>query len=330
MFYKVKGILSGLEGVARGKGEHGVYRTATRFDGTTCNPQWLGVYGLQVRMRANKTAPMVPSGPFLFPLLRSSCYTEKRNPREQPMKSFENCGVCGKPLVYSTEEQPRTCVYCGGKFRSQAACEDGHYVCDSCHSKSALDILDEVLAEVKSADPGELLETVMARPGVPMHGPEHHAMVPAVLVAAARNAGYPVPENAVRIALERGAKVPGGWCGSHGACAAGLGLGIAVSVLTGATPLKGEPRALANEATSFALGQLVDGGPRCCKRAARNAVAAATLFLKNRMNIELASGERVTCRYAPRNRECIGKACPYFDPAADLTHPDFIPYEPRG
>jgi hypothetical protein len=227
------------------------------------------------------------------------------------MKSFENCGVCGKPLVYSAREVPRVCVYCGGTFTSQAACEDGHYVCDSCHSKSALDILDEVLEETKSASPGELLEQVMARPGVPMHGPEHHAMVPAVLVAAVRNAGYPVPENAVRTALERGAKIPGGWCGSHGACAAGLGLGIAVSVLTGATPLKGEERALANEATSFALGQLVDGGPRCCKRSSRTAVAAGVLFLKNRMDIKLPPGPAVTCTYIPRNRECIGKACPY-------------------
>ena len=227
------------------------------------------------------------------------------------MKSFENCGVCGKPLVYSAEEQPRTCVYCGGSFTSQAACEDGHYVCDSCHSKSALEILDEVLEETKSANPGELLEQVMAHPGVPMHGPEHHAMVPAVLVAAVRNAGYPVPENAVHIALERGANVPGGWCGFYGACGAGIGLGVAVSVLTGATPLTGEPRALANEATSFALGQLVDGGARCCKRASRNAVAAGVLFLRNRMDIKLASGEKVTCHYISRNRECTGKACPY-------------------
>jgi hypothetical protein len=37
------------------------------------------------------------------------------------------------------------------------------------------------------------LEQVMAHPLVPMHGPEHHAMVPAVIIAAVRNAGYPGP-----------------------------------------------------------------------------------------------------------------------------------------
>jgi hypothetical protein len=244
------------------------------------------------------------------------------------MKSMENCGVCGKPLVYGTSEEPRTCIFCGGSFTSQAACEDGHYICDACHGKNAIQVLDEVIAESKSANPGELLESIMSHPSVPMHGPEHHAMVPAVLVAAARNAGYLVPENAIAQAIERGSKVPGGWCGFYGACGGGLGVGIAVSVLKEATPLKGKARALANEATSFALGQLVDGGPRCCKRAARNAIEAGVLFFRNRLGIDLESGARVACTYVDRNRECIRKACPYFDPAADLTHPDFVPYEP--
>jgi hypothetical protein len=34
-----------------------------------------------------------------------------------------------------------------------------------------------------------------------------------IIVAAVKNAGYPVPEGAVEKALDRGAKVPGGWCG---------------------------------------------------------------------------------------------------------------------
>jgi len=229
------------------------------------------------------------------------------------MESKENCGVCGKPLIYGTVEVLRRCDFCGKEFPALIYCPDGHYVCDLCHSRGALDILRDVLNSTAASDPADILETVMSHPSVPMHGPEHHAMVPAIIVAAVKNAGYPVPEGAVEKALERGSKVPGGWCGFYGACGAGIGVGIAVSVLTGATPLTGQTRALANEATAFALGKMIDGGARCCKRASRKALEAAVAFLKTRMDIDLKINRDIKCRYVERNRECIREACPYYD-----------------
>ncbi len=228
------------------------------------------------------------------------------------MESKENCGICGKPLVYGTEQAAKCCNFCGNDFPGLIYCPEGHYVCDACHSRGALDILRDVLNSTKSADPIEILEKVMAHPSVPMHGPEHHAMVPAIIVTAVKNAGYPIPEGAVEKAIERGAKVPGGWCGFYGACGAGIGLGIAVSVLAGATPLTGKTRGLANEATSFALGKMVDGGTRCCKRATRKALEVAVEFLKTRMNIVLPLSQRPKCNYVKRNKECIKEACPYY------------------
>jgi hypothetical protein len=224
----------------------------------------------------------------------------------------ENCGVCGKPLVYGTEEVKKRCDFCGREFPAQIYCPEGHYVCDACHSKSALEILHEVLSATNSADPFEILEKVMAHPAVPMHGPEHHAILPAVIVTAVKNAGYPVPEGAVEKAIERGAKVPGGWCGFYGACGGGLGVGIAVSVLTEATPLKGPQRSLAIAATSKALGNIVDNGPRCCKRAVRKGLEAAIEFLDQNMNIKLKTVKTRGCRYIARNKECTLRDCPYF------------------
>ena len=231
------------------------------------------------------------------------------------MESKENCGVCGKPLIYGTEEVARRCEFCGKEFPTLIYCPEGHYVCDICHSRGALDVLRDVLTSTTSTDPSEILEKVMAHPSVPMHGPEHHAMVPAIIVAAVKNAGYPVPEGAVEKALERGSKVPGGWCGFYGACGAGIGVGTAVSVLTGATPLTGKTRALANEATAFALGKMVDGGARCCKRASRKALEAAVEFLDTRMGIKLSQIGRITCQYVGRNHECIREACAYYSHA---------------
>ena len=233
--------------------------------------------------------------------------------QEQTMKSRDNCGVCGEPLHYGTEEVIMRCGFCGKTYSALIYCPEGHYICDSCHRQEALDILREVLSSTTSIDPTEILETVMSHPSVPMHGPEHHAMVPSIIVAAIKNAGYPVPEQAAEKALSRGAKIPGGWCGFYGACGAGVGVGIAVSVLTGATPLTGETRALANEATAFALNKMLDGQPRCCKRASRKALEAAVEFFDTRMGITLSKGQKIKCKYVERNRECAREDCAYYN-----------------
>lgn len=228
------------------------------------------------------------------------------------MESHDNCGVCGKPLVYGTEEVMQRCAFCGETHNTLIYCPQGHYVCDDCHRREALDILREVLNSTTSTSPNDILEKVISHPSVPMHGPEHHAMVPAIIIAAVKNAGYSIPEGAIEKALDRGSKVPGGWCGFYGVCGAAIGVGIAVSVLTGATPLTGRTRSLANEATIFALSRMVDGGPRCCKRASRKALEAAVEFLDSRMGITRSNTPKITCQYVGRNRECIHNDCIYF------------------
>lgn len=144
---------------------------------------------------------------------------------ELTLVSQENCGVCGKPLIYGTDEKQVTCCYCGKEYRSLICCPDGRYICDACHEAKA-----------------------------------------------------------VEKAIARASQVPGGWFGSHGVCGSGIGVDIAVSVLTGATPLTGAPRAL----------------------------ELATEFLKTRMGIELEIKHAIKCRYMSRNHECIYTRCRYF------------------
>lgn len=230
-----------------------------------------------------------------------------------------DCGVCGRSLVYDVEAVTLVCDLCGREQASLIRCPAWHFICDDCHGKPALDVLADVLSRTTSADPGVILELAMAHPSVTMHGPEHHAIVPAVLVAAVANTGYPVPDGALGRAVERGRKVPGGWCGSHGSCGAAIGVGIAVSVLTGATPLKGNERTLSLAATASALSHMLDDGPRCCKRASRRAVESAVASLRDHLGIELPSSPAGACTYVPRNRQCTAAACPYFAPEVDTT-----------
>ena len=106
--------------------------------------------------------------------------------------------------------------------------------------------------------------------------------------------------------------MPGGWCGYYGTCGAAVGVGVAVSVLTGATPLKGEQRSLALGATSCALVRMVDGDPRCCKRASRVAVRAAVDYLHDHLAIDLPADDGVRCSYTARNAQCAGEHCEFF------------------
>ena len=236
--------------------------------------------------------------------------------KSNAMASVNECGVCARPLVYSTKSVTKTCAICGKGEKTMIYCPAGHYVCDSCHSKTAIDVLHRILETTSSSDPLAILEKVMAHPSVPMHGPEHHAMVPGVIIAAVRNAGYTIPEGAIEKALERAGKIPGGWCGLYGDCGAAVGVGIAVSVLTNATPLTGPQRSLALRATSFALSRMLDDQPRCCKRASRTAVVAAVDFLKEHLNIILPLSEKPFCTYKPRNKQCAKEQCPYYNKAA--------------
>ena len=228
------------------------------------------------------------------------------------MESVNNCGVCARPLVYATESVMKTCAICAKEEKTNIYCPSGHYVCDSCHSKAAIEVLKNVLARSKSTNPAEIMEQVMAHPSVPMHGPEHHVIVPAVIIAAIRNAGYPVPEGAIDKALERASKVPGGWCGLYGDCGAAVGIGIAVSVLTNATPLTGKERGLALGATALALSKLLDDQPRCCKRSSRIAVEAAVNYLEDKLGIKLGQSKLIPCAYTIRNQQCAKGECPYY------------------
>ena len=237
--------------------------------------------------------------------------------KSKSLASVNNCGVCARPLVYATESVIKNCALCGKEDKALIFCPAGHYICDACHSKAALEVLKIVLASSKATDPAVIVEQVMSHPAVPMHGPEHHVIVPAAIVAAVRNSGYPLPAGVVEMAIERANKVPGGWCGLYGDCGAAVGAGIAISVITGATPLTGRPRALAMAATSRALSRMLDGQPRCCKKASRIAVEATVEFLREHLGVNLPEADKPCCTYSLRNQECARQKCPYYDKTQD-------------
>ena len=158
----------------------------------------------------------------------------------------------------------------------------------------------------------------MRHPALKMHGPEHHFLVPAVLVAAYWNAkGDPAKRaEAVREARRRSDPVLGGFCGLQGACGAGIGTGTFVALVTGATPLAGPARGLANRMTARALDVVSrTGGARCCKRDSVLSNLAAARFARVHLGVALPA-RGPAGEWSDVNRECLADGCPFHRVAA--------------
>ncbi len=100
----------------------------------------------------------------------------------------EECLICRAPLEYLLEDEEMECAICRRKEKSKARCINGHYVCDACHTAGIDSIFGVCLSET-SKDPVGILNRLAALPFCHMHGPEHHIMAGAALLAAYRNAG---------------------------------------------------------------------------------------------------------------------------------------------
>lgn len=224
----------------------------------------------------------------------------------------ENCVICGAPIAYSRESEKRVCENCKKEFLSNAVCENGHYICDECHSFPAYAIITNSCLNTKEDDVLKIAESIMENPEIKMHGPEHHYLVPAVLLAGIVKDKESLQKMLVQ-AQERAKNVLGGFCGFYGACGAGIGVGIFTSVFLGATPMSCEEWGKANAATAFALERIAkSGGPRCCKRDVFSAIIAAADYLGNELQIYIKTTKEPKCKFYARNKECKKQECPYY------------------
>ena len=223
------------------------------------------------------------------------------------------CLVCGEALAYRTRGEAVTCELCGAAGTSPVTCAAGHFVCDACHAAPAREVIERACRGSGSTDPVALASGLMRHPSLKLHGPEHHFLVPAVLLAAVANArGTPDQrERWLAEARRRADAVPGGSCGFQGACGAGVGVGIFVSVATGATPLARQAWGAANRATGRALTIIgTVGGPRCCKRTTWLALLSGIRAAREALDVQL-EGRGPSCDWSELNGECLGAPCPF-------------------
>ena len=158
-----------------------------------------------------------------------------------------------------------------------------------------------------------LLEQIRRHPAIPTNGPEHHGLIPGIILATCRNLGGPVDTTMICTGIERGARIIGGSCAYLGICGAATGVGIAFSLLLDANPVKARERQLSQAAVLEALREISQQvAARCCQRDCVLALQAAARCSEDILDIRLRAEDTFDCRQQSKNRECQGSSCPIF------------------
>jgi len=246
--------------------------------------------------------------------MTSSCCEPAGNCCDAPEKKTEGCMVCGAELHYFTDIRELSCSFCGQEYPANACCEAKHFVCDDCHRESGLEVTKTICHKTRETDLITLLKLIRSHPAIPMHGPEHHAMIPGIILASFRNSGGDLTKETITTGINRGAQIPGGACGFWGACGAAIGAGIAVSSILAATPLTPSPRQAAQSFSAKILSKIAKyKGGRCCQRETWLALTETAKLSKEILTIPLTANDSLKCDQYLKNRECIRKACPLWE-----------------
>lgn len=164
--------------------------------------------------------------------------------------------------------------------------------------------------------PTELAMHLMDFSKFPMHSPQHHYLIPAVMLTSAYKAQerpIEILRNGLMEAMMRAKNVLPAFCGLYGACGAAVGLGIYASILLDSNQYSKETWALSNRIVGEALLKISEiNGPRCCKRNSFIALQVGEKFSKIEFGIDLGTSELIKCTHYPRNNDCKKKECPYF------------------
>ncbi|HPF50717.1 MAG TPA: DUF5714 domain-containing protein [Draconibacterium sp.] len=208
------------------------------------------------------------------------------------------------------------CVYCKIPVVAKSSCSEDLIICDLCKSKHTWDLIDDYCLSSASVDPVEMAEVLMKSPGFQMHCPDHHYLVPAVLLASYSKKTRKTKklEGWLKIARNRAEKVPGAFCGTHGSCGAAVGTGIFMSTVLGATPLSSIEWDLCNTIVGRSLLSMASyGGPRCCKRVTYLSLQEAGKFLRERLSVQFEISEKIECKFHIGNKEhCLKDKCPFY------------------
>lgn len=235
---------------------------------------------------------------------------------ESHAKKTEHCMVCGKRLAYHDKAGELECIYCGRVEHGHISCPNGHYICETCHNRDAMRVIEDIIFASKSEDPFEISELAMRQPGIPMLGCQHAYIAGGALMAAIKNEGSRgITNEEIKEVFRRTRKqAHGGYCGLTGVCGVAPAIGACFAVLTGSKCGTDQEQRITMEAVNRVSRAIADlTGPSCCKAYVRASLEAAADYLGESLGIVLPSSRSITCNYSSRHPHgCREMRCPYF------------------
>ncbi len=233
----------------------------------------------------------------------------------------EVCLFCGFDEVKMETSQEMQCVFCGEISDAMSICVNNHYVCDNCKRLTPNELIKKVCMNTKKTDPISLAVEIMGSPAIKMHGPEHHFIVPAVLLTCINNAFGSIENLKEKIDMaEKRANETVPTCSFNlGTCGAAIGTGIFLSIYTNQNPRSEDEWSLANSIIASSLKRVADsGGPRCCKRDTYIAIEEAVDFLRDKFAVYLPIST-AKCTFSLRNRSCGREECNFYNLSFSLV-----------
>ena len=224
--------------------------------------------------------------------------------------------VCSSSLEYLEHALDLTCSYCGKVEHGHIRCPNGHYICDVCHNRDALKIIEDIALTTKSRDPFEIAELMMSYPGLPMLGCQHAYIAGGAFMAAIKNEGSKgITNEGIKEVFARTQKqAHGGYCGLSGVCGIAPAIGSCFAVLTGSKCGTDQEQRITMEALTRITRAITDlTGPSCCKAYVWTSLDAAVNYLSESLNITLPSSRAIICNYSTKHPHgCREDRCPYF------------------
>jgi hypothetical protein len=234
--------------------------------------------------------------------------------------------TCGKTLTYHEKSEELKCMYCGNIELGLISCSQGHYICDGCHNRDAMRIIEDVVFMADSVNPFEIAERAISHSGLPMLGCQHAYIAGGALMAAIRNEGSQgVTKDDIREVFNRTEKqAHGGYCGLTGVCGIVPAIGACFAILTGSKCGKDKEQRMTMEAvTRVAKAIATLTGPSCCRAYVRTSLEEAVNYLKEsiKINLPLSSGKGVCSDSLKHPHGCREMKCPYFKPPSNNNLP---------
>lgn len=224
--------------------------------------------------------------------------------------------VCGEALTYHEKAENLSCCYCGSTEPGHISCSQGHYICDPCHNKDAMKVIENVIASSTSTNAFEIAELAMSHPGLPMLGCQHAYIAGGALIASVRNEGSRVVSDSdiAEVFQRTGKQAHGGYCGLSGVCGISPAIGACFAVLTGSKCGTDEEQRITMEAVTRVTRSIKDlTGPSCCKAYVRASLDAAVDYLEESLNIVLPRSVETSCIHDLKHPHgCRTTECPYF------------------